>query len=211
MHRLRNENVCYSADTIQGAQFWINKDTRLPIRLFLILVFVTTLPAAAPLPAVPIYRSFGRWLVACDHTRACVARGFDEVICAELDLVRDAGVARPTLSLSAEDPIDAVALRLDGKPLAFPAQGWVARDGVLSTSDPAAIDAFIANARDGNMITLDKGPSKDDQPRTVPLNGFTAALLLFDAVQGRLGTAGALIAPRGSARGPFKSGRGRAM
>ena len=121
---------------------------------------------------------------------------------AELDLTRSAGQAKPSLTLSAEDPINAGAVRLDGKPLALMAPAWAARDGVLSMSDPAAVDAFVAAVRNGGTITLDAAPAKDDQPRTVPLDGFTAALLLVDAVQGRPGTPTALIAARGSAVPP---------
>ncbi len=176
---------------------------RHPTRYLLLLIAAATLlGAATPLPPVPVYRQFGRWLVACDNTRACIAKGFDEVTRAELDLTRMAGEAKPSLTLSAEAPIDAAALRLDNKPLALSAPAWVTQDGVLSTSDPAAVDAFVAAVRNGDMITLDAAPSKDDQPRTVPLDGFTAALLLIDAVQGRPGTPTALIAARGAAVAP---------
>lgn len=156
------------------------------------------LGAAAPLPDVPVYREFGRWLVACDNTRACVARGFDEVTQAQLDLTRSAGEAAPTLSLSAADPIDLGAIRLDDKPLAFPAPAWSSKDDTVFTSDPAAIAAFVAAARDAHAITLDAAPQKDDPPRAVPLNGFTAALLLMDAVQGRPGTPTSLVASKGT-------------
>lgn len=87
---------------------------------FLILAAILLLPAAAPPPAVPLYRQFGRWLVACDNTRACVARGFDEATQAQLDLIRAAGATRPKLILSAADPFDSAALGLDGKPLPLP-------------------------------------------------------------------------------------------
>ena len=166
----------------------------------LLLLALLLLPAAAPPPAVPAYRAFGRWLVACDNTRSCVARGFDEVTRAQLELVRAAGPAAPRLSLSAEDPVDPAALRLDGAPL--PVAGWSRKENTLSTGDAAAVDAFVAVARNGRAITLDAGPAKDDAPRTVPLDGFTAALLFVDAVQGRSGTPTALVASRGPAAVP---------
>ena len=166
-------------------------------RLAAPLACLILLGAAAPLPDAPVYREFGRWLVACDNTRACVARGFDEVTQAQLDLTRSAGEAAPTLSLSAADPIDLDAVRLDGNPLPFPAPAWSSKDGAVSTSDPAAVDAFVAAVRNGHVITLDT-PPKDDPPRAVPLNGFTAALLLIDAVQGRPGTPTSLVAPKGT-------------
>ena len=167
-------------------------------RSYLVLAAIM-LAAASP---APVYRSFGRWLVACDNTRSCIARGFDEGTSAELDVARDAGPAKAVLTLSAEDPIQAAAVQIDGHALALSAPAWVSKDGVLSTSDPAAVDAFIAAVRNGDTITLDHGPSKDDQPRTVPLAGFTAALLLVDAVQGRPGTPGALITSGGTASVP---------
>ncbi|MFC0408629.1 DUF1176 domain-containing protein [Roseomonas elaeocarpi] len=172
------------------------------MRRLLLLATILFLPAAAPPPAVPVYRQFGHWFVACDNTRACVARGFDEATSAQLDLIRPAGDAPPTLTLAAEDPVDPAALRLDGKPFPLPAPAWTSKDGAVSTSDPAAVDAFVAAARNAQSIALDAAPSGDDAPRTVPLDGFTAAVLLVDAVQGRPGTATALIAPRGTAAVP---------
>ena len=166
-----------------------------------LLAAALLLPAAAPPPPVPTYRQFGRWLVACDNTRACVARGFDEVTRAELDLVRPAGDARPRLVLSADGAFDAAALRLDGKPLPLPVPAWSkGKDGVF-TDDPAAVDAFVLAARDAHAITLDPPPA-DGADWSVPLDGFTAALLLVDAVQGRPGTPTALVAARGPAAVP---------
>lgn len=165
----------------------------------LLLAALLLLPAAAPLPAVPLYRQFGRWLVACDNTRACVARGFDEVTRAQLDVVRPAGATRPKFILSAADPFDVAALRLDGRPLPLPDPAWSKSTDNASTDDPAAIDAFVALARDGHVLTLDPAPLRNDPAWTIPLDGFTAALLLVDAVQGRPGTATALVAARGPA------------
>ena len=161
------------------------------------------LQAAAPPPPVPVYCQFGRWLVACDNTRNCVARGFDEVTQAQLDLTRPAGSAAPTLTLSAANPIDPSTLRLDGTPLTLAAPAWSKDATALSTSDPAAIDAFVAAVRDAHAITLDPEPSKaDDAPRSIPLDGLLAALLLVDAVQGRPGTPTALVAAKAPAAPP---------
>lgn len=172
------------------------------MRIVLLPLATTLLAAAAPLPGVPVYREFGRWLVACDNTRACVTRGFDETTRAELDLTRAAGDAPATLAFSAESPVVADTIRIDGKPFAFKAPAWSTQGGAPGTSNPAAVAAFIAVAREAHTVTLDASPAADDQPRTVPLDGFSAALLLVDAVQGRPGTPTALIAPRGSADPP---------
>jgi len=169
----------------------------LTMRALLLLATFMLLPAATPLPTVPVYREFGRWLVACDNTRACIARGFDEITRAQLDLIRPAGESLPTLRLSADTPIDVDAIRLDGKTLPLPAPAWTNKDGAVSTSDAAAVKAFVTAVRDARTITLDAAPPKDEEPRSVPMNGFTAALLLIDAVQGRPGTRTPLIAAQG--------------
>ena len=170
-----------------------------PMRNTLLLLALAFFPAAAPLPTVPVYREFGHWLVACDNTRACIARGFDETTRAELDLTRAAGTAPATLAFSAEDPVVPGKMRMDGQPIALTAPAWSMKGGAPFTSDPAAVAAFVTAARDGHTITLDAGASVDDPPRTVPLDGFNAALLLVDAVQGRPGTSTALIAAKGDA------------
>ena len=146
---------------------------------------------------MPAYRSFGRWLVACDNTRACVARGFDEVIRAQLDLTSPAGTADPTFNISAADAFDRASLQLDGKPLSLAGPAWSGDGTGVGTSDPAAVTAFITTVRDGRAITLSP-PDPDGSARTVPLDGFLAALRYVDAVQGRPGTPTALVAGKGS-------------
>lgn len=173
----------------------------------LALLALLLLPAATPMPAaplaeVPVYRTFGRWFVACDNTRTCVARGFADYTRAQLELSRRAGISPATLALSAERKIVAGDVRLDGAPVAFPAPAWSMTDGTLTTRDPAAITAFITAVRDARTLTLDRDRPKDELPLTVPLDGFTAALLLVDAVQGRPGTPTALIAAKGTAAPP---------
>lgn len=164
------------------------------------------LAAAAPPPAVPVYRVFGRWLVACDNTRSCEARGFDDTSSADLRVLRAGGDARPSVILSTADmPPDGSALRLDGAPLPLSSPAWTHGDASpgntaqLSTHDPAAVHAFVARARESHTLQLG-GPDSD----TVPLDGFTAALLFMDAVQGRPGTATPLVATAG-AGGPLPS------
>lgn len=171
-------------------------------RPVLALAIVVLLAAAAPLPAVPAYREFERWFVACDNTRACNARGFDGAARVQLDLTRKAGDAPATLLFAAETPIVSHEMRLDGTPIAFPAPAWASKDGALSTSNPRAVTDFVAAARNGHVITLDTATAVDGRPRTVPLEGLADALLLIDAVQGRPGTRTALIAPTGKAVTP---------
>ena len=158
--------------------------------------------AAAPLPKVPVYRTFGQWFVACDNTRACVARGFVEYSRAQLELTRNAGASPATLALSDENRIEVGDVRLDGEAIALPAPAWSAADGAVTTKDQAAIAVFIAAARNGRVLTLGPHAPEGEPSRTVPLDGFTAALLMIDAVQARPGTESALIAARGNALPP---------
>ena len=75
----------------------------------------------------------------------------------------------------------------------------------MGRSQPAtrpAIAAFIAAARNGRVLTLGPDAPEGEPSRTVPLDDFTAALLMIDAVQARPGTESALIAARGDAALP---------
>ncbi len=175
----------------------VKSESSMRLRAIVLVLALMTFPAAALPPAVPVYREFGRWLVACDNVRACVARGFDETTRAELDLARLAGAATATLAFSAEQPVARDSMRMDGKPIALAAPAWSMKDGAPSTKDPDAVAAFIALARAGHVVTLDSHTPTDDAPRSVPLQGFNAALLFIDAVQGRVGTPTALIAAKG--------------
>ena len=160
------------------------------------------LAAAAPLPKVPVYRTFGQWFVVCDNTRGCVARGFVEYSTAQLELTRKAGESPATLALSDEKTIEAGEIRLDGAAIALPAPAWSTADGAVTTSDQPTIAAFIAAARNGRVLTLGPQAPGGEPSRIVPLDGFTAALLMIDAVQARPGTESALIAARGDAAPP---------
>jgi hypothetical protein len=165
------------------------------MRRFLFLLILATPAQAADLPAVPLYKTFGRWIVACDNVRRCEARGFDEYTRADLRIIRDAGPATPTVTFSWDELPAPATLRLDGQPLALPTPPWTANkaDETLATSDPAAIATFIATIRNGQRITTAANPAAG-----IPLQGLVAALLLVDAVQGRPGTPTALVAPRGN-------------
>jgi hypothetical protein len=162
---------------------------------FLFLLILAIPAQAAELPPVPLYKTFGRWIVACDNARRCEARGFDEDTRADLRIIRDAGAATPTATFSWDKLPAPAALRLDGHPLALPTPPWISNktDETLSTTDPAAIATFIATIRNGQRITTAANPAA-----AIPLQGLVAALLLVDAVQGRPGTPTALVAPRGN-------------
>ncbi len=159
------------------------------------------LPFAAPAAAVevPHYADFRRWLVACDNVRRCEARGFDENTRADLRVLRDAGDAPAEFRFTAAGAPALRAVRIDGAPLRLDRPAWTARreDGVatVSTRDPAAVAAFVRRVRDARLVTF--GPAADGG---VALDGFVAALLRMDEVQGRAGTPTALVARRGPGR-----------
>jgi hypothetical protein len=152
---------------------------------------------AADLPPVPAYKTFGRWVVACDNVRRCEARGFDDTTRADLRIVRDAGPALPTMTYTWDPAPNPATLRLDGKPLTLPAPAWVRNPAASSvaTSDFSTVASAVAQLRDAKTITF-------GADGTIPLQGFVAALLLMDAVQGRPGTPTALVAPRGKGTAP---------
>ncbi len=163
-----------------------------------LLPVAALLLAAASPPPVPLYRTFGRWVVACDNVRRCEARGFDERTRADLRVIVEAGPATPAVTLTWDEQPTPSGFTLDGQPIELSPPTWSldARNQTLSTKDPAAAAAFIAAAR--NAATLGWGrPQAGEQANSVPLQGFVAALLLIDAVQGRPGTPAALAAPRG--------------
>ncbi len=154
-------------------------------------------PPSGPLP-VPAYREFGDWMVACDNSRACHARGFDDATRAQLDVVRPAGDAPATLDLNAEDPLDAAAIRAGEAVVPFPQPAWAVEARSIRTSDPAAVAAFIGAVRDADALRLGAAAAAGDPAPAVSLKGFSAALLFMDAVGGRVGTSGPLIGARGT-------------
>ena len=163
--------------------------------------------AAAPAPA-PVYKEFGDWIVACDNLRRCsahavpnpdtdTAKATTQLAAqgdASLAITRDGGGASlPVLAYDGEHAAGPVAVAIDGQavPEATP---WTVRDvggdKVASlTGAPAA--ALLRRMRDGAVLTL----SSQGSPVPFSLNGLGATLLLFDDVQGRIGTVTGLARP----------------
>lgn len=166
------------------------------MRLLLVLALPLLL-AAAPAPDVPAYRTFGSWIVACDNVRRCEARGFGEGVPADLRIVRDAGPAAPRLTLTWDNQPDPREMQVDATTLDLQSPAWSldSQNHTLSTEDPTTVYAFVALAHDAQSIYFG---SLGNGKASVPLQGFSAALLFVDAVQGRPGTATALAAPRGN-------------
>lgn len=159
-----------------------------------ILLASASLPARA---APPVYRELRDWVVACDNTRRCEAVGFPEQHGQPLvmRLAREAGPkGELSIRLAGSGPLELNELRLDGRPLKLDAKGWQrqgeAGDFVEWTSrHDAAASQLLGAVRNGTALTAGTGP----EPATGSLSGLTAALLLVDEVQGRLGTVTALV------------------
>lgn len=145
---------------------------------------------------VPLYQDIKDWVVACDNTRHCTAISAEEdeenaPLSVRID--RDAGpegVARVSIAINSE--VTELPL-LDGNSLksvlvkgsADDANSWVA-------AGPQAL-ALIDELRNGTRLSMSYGGEEG----STSLEGFSASLLLVDAVQERVGTQGALL-KRGS-------------
>jgi hypothetical protein len=144
---------------------------------------------------VPLYRELRDWVVACDNQRSCQALSaaadwnYSEV---RLSIQREAGpqgVLRLLLSHAGEDPVG--GLWLDGADLGALLAPGAESGGVLLELEGEAARQLIARLRNGQRLQLDGDPAL----RGVSLSGLSAALLLMDAVQGRVGNRSALHRP----------------
>ncbi|MBS7456234.1 DUF1176 domain-containing protein [Coralloluteibacterium stylophorae] len=150
----------------------------------LLLACAAAAPAAA---AEPVYRSFGDWVVGCDNTRRCelLNLGSDTAWGLDLTLALDAGPdAAPELALATEDVLEG-RLWLDGVLLP---QDTIAPGPAAVLRGDAALHLVDA-IRDGSRLATGPGP----EAPAASLAGLSAALLLVDEVQGRLGTRTALL------------------
>lgn len=168
------------------------------IRLPLILLMAAGIPCVNAAEEVPLERSLKDWIIGCDNTRTCTAIGAvpmrDDigVTTFSLRVTREAGpqgnlrVGVFSYNATRGQPT------LDGKPLKHRfgpgelKQGEVPEVFALAGTDA---DALIAELRNGRELSLpiEGGTS------VASLSGMSAALLLMDSVQGRVGTQGALI------------------
>ncbi|KQM79715.1 DUF1176 domain-containing protein [Xylophilus sp. Leaf220] len=157
--------------------------------------------AQAAAPAVPAYREFKDWIVACDNVRRCEARlapAAGDTLPMRLSVAREAGPAGAVdLDLAGEKPLTSDALRLDGTALAGadrPAaagSAWTT-DGEGSYRLQGEPALKLARRLDQARQMAVQQP---DGPLQLSLDGLAAALLFIDDVQGRVGTATALHQP----------------
>jgi hypothetical protein len=163
------------------------------------LALAAFLPAWAVAAALPAYREFGDWTVACDNVGDCEARGFDDrgddrIV---MRVVRAAATAStPTLTLYGLAPDAGTALRFGASTWTPPARAASRTpdedtDGApqarLTLTGLDALRAFAGNAHRASMV------SSGDRDGT--LAGFDAAMLFIDDVQGRVGTPSAIARP----------------
>lgn len=168
--------------------------TRSTLALFVALAA----SSASAAEQVPLYSNLKDWLVACDNTRQCTAisnaaeHEADATPTWSLSVSREAG-PEGTLHVGVFSYIEASGQPLlDGQPLQIKLQPGQLTEGSVSevySAQGADAEALIAELRNGQRLLL---PTAYGNAVT-SLNGMSAALLLMDSVQGRLGTTTALL------------------
>jgi hypothetical protein len=152
-----------------------------------------------PPPGVGEVKAFHDWLVGCDNRLGCTAVGLPpEDGSGGYVVVRlEAGAAAvPSVELVLVEPEGAGAtMRVavegeDGfRPLELPAAAEGAR--VRASAPEGERAALIRAMRDGDELGLGEA----EPPVTVSLRGATAAMLMIDDLQWRIGTVTALARP----------------
>ncbi|WP_027908779.1 DUF1176 domain-containing protein [Pseudomonas sp. URMO17WK12:I4] len=168
------------------------------IRRSLALLVALAAANAGAAEQVPLYSNLKDWLVACDNTRQCTAlsnateEDVQKLPTWSLSVSREAGpegalhVGLFSYNKASGQPL------LDGKPLKVKLQPGKLTEGsvpeVYSVEDSDA-QTLIAELRNGQSLVL---PTEAGEAVT-SLSGMSAALLLMDSVQDRLGTTTALL------------------
>ncbi|AFQ51457.1 DUF1176 domain-containing protein [Burkholderia cepacia] len=180
----------------------------LPLAVAVAVLTASLSAAARDRAQHSVARDFKNWSVVCDNANRCVAEaGNDDIDDARTSMIvrltRDAGPdARPLLEIFASTPVDLRTARADGQPFdAVPAEWHAATrtgsgdDDVYPfrthTSDPTTVDAWLTVSHNAQMLSFGD-PAAAQAPR-VSLSGLSAALLLIDDTQGRIGTVTALL------------------
>nr|WP_288355544.1 DUF1176 domain-containing protein [uncultured Pseudomonas sp.] len=168
------------------------------IRRSLALLVALAAGSAGAAEQVPLYSNLKDWLVACDNTRQCTAlsnateQDVQTLPTWSLSVSREAGpegalhVGLFSYNKASGQPL------LDGKPLKVKLQPGQLTEGSVPevySVEGADAQALIAELRNGQRLVL---PTEEGEAVT-SLSGMSAALLLMDSVQGRLGTTTALL------------------
>lgn len=180
-------------------------------RSLLALSLATITPQAfaqPPAETVPLLREIKQWVIGCDNLRNCHAlsapSGVDEEDYSSLTLHlwHQAG-PQGYLRLRFDhrgSAVDLSTLRLDGQPLGLELtrdlqvelddQGGDPEMQSYGVIEDAAARRLLQRLRNGQRLQL---PGEDEAH--VSLSGLSAALLLMDAVQGRVDNVTALAKP----------------
>lgn len=176
-----------------------------PYNLIAAMAVMATSAAVPALSApLPVYREIKDWVVACDNTAACEAAGAAEDQDTVRFRLRHGAGPEGALSLRIESagPLALDEMRLDGQRLMLDERHWhsAQEDGGsgLINTDGDSVRAFLDAVRNGHRLTF----GGDEPAPWGSLSGLSAALLLIDETQGRLGTTTALLR-----RGPQPASR----
>ena len=170
-----------------------------PASLRVRVVAIQPVPEEAA-PGVGAVKAYHDWLVGCDNRLGCTALGLapEGGSGGYVVLRLDAGAAaQPSLAFVLVDPA--------GPARRCASRSWASTTSARSRSRPRptvpgsmrrsprpSAPALIAATRDGDHLELALG---DAEPVTVSLRGATAAMLLIDDRQWRIGKVTALARP----------------
>lgn len=166
-----------------------------------VAALAATLWAGSAAAATPVYREIKDWVLACDNTRACIAKFVADESATKpsdgdvgyLAVSREPGPSgKLVVTVEGDEHApDPASFRLDGKPL-VQTLSWRRDDGekTASLSGPDAT-RFLKAIREASLLIY----SSDSDAPWVSLKGMTAALLAMDDVQGRVGGLTALVRP----------------
>ena len=151
-------------------------------------------------PGIGSVKAFHDWLAGCDNRLGCTALGLPPAGgSGGYAMVRlEAGAAaQPSLAFVLVDPAGAgptLRVEVKGKQGFGPIELATEADGawVRAAVPEGGRGALLAAMRDGDHLELALG---DTPPVTVSLRGATAAMLLIDDRQWRIGTVSALARP----------------
>ena len=156
---------------------------------------------AATTGVVQSYDTYKSWLVACDNTLVCVAKGVSESEPpAEIRITRQPGGAGDILmEIRSGARFTLGDVRIDGKPVVLAKSSWrIASDHETTTAtshDLSTIRTLVGQLRNAEKLAIGKEGD-------VQLDGFAAAILRLDDRQGRIGGVTSIARP-----GPTEASR----
>ncbi|MGH7038602.1 MAG: DUF1176 domain-containing protein [Stellaceae bacterium] len=169
----------------------------LPLLICLVLLLAPVGgPAFAKRISAPFYAEHGAWLLACDNTRRCTARGLDTTNNAAIQISRDAGDAPIIITLAVPTPEKFPVpplVRLAGRVLILGSPDWKTHAAewitTITTAAPRAVRALLAADRNARTLALSGG-------YVIPLDDLAGVLREMGAIQDRAGSLNPPIRPR---------------